>query len=125
SCRTGAACSSAPGRTGRLAGSRLVGRVSMEGLVLLVPVCVGGVFLLVFGLIAVQLARGFARWSRNNASPIETVPARVVTKRTETDGRMNGGAVWTTYYVTFETDDGGRQEYEVEGREFGVLVPNT
>ena len=94
----------------------------MEGLFLLVPVCIGAVFLLVFGAIAVQLVRGFAEWSRNNASPVESVPARVAAKRTETSGRMNGGSVWTTYYVTFELDGGERQEYAVGGREFGTLV---
>ncbi len=94
----------------------------MEGLFLLVPACIGAVFLLVFGIVAWQLVRGFAEWSRNNAMPVESVPARVVAKRTETSGRMNGGSVWTTYYVTFEGEDGERQEYAVRGREFGILV---
>src|SRR3954471_20875632 len=94
----------------------------MEGLFLLIPVCIGGVFLLVFGIIAVQLLRGFAQWSRNNASPVESVPAKVVAKRTETSGRMSGGGVWTTYFVTFELEGGERQEYRVGGREYGVLV---
>jgi hypothetical protein len=96
--------------------------VRMEGLFLLVPVCIGVVSLLVFGIIAWQLARGFAEWSRNNASPVESVPAKVVAKRTETSGRMNGGSVWTTYFVTFELEDGQRPEYAVRGREYGVLV---
>src|SRR3954471_3716450 len=94
----------------------------MEGLFLLIPVCIGGVFLLVFGLIAVALFRGFAQWSRNNASPVVSVEAKVVAKRTDTSGRMSGGRVWTEYYVTFEMKDGQRREYEVEGEEFGVLV---
>jgi hypothetical protein len=94
----------------------------MEFLILLIPVCVGAVFLLVFGLIAWQLAKGFGEWSRNNASPVESVAARVVAKRTETSGRMNGGSVWTTYYVTFELAGGERREFGVWGREFGVLV---
>jgi hypothetical protein len=94
----------------------------MEGLFLLIPVCVGGMFLLVFGIIAVQLFRGFAEWSRNNASPVESVPAKVVTKRTDTSGRMRGGRVWTEYYVTFELDDGERREFWVDGNDFGLLV---
>jgi hypothetical protein len=81
----------------------------MEGLFLLVPVCIGGVFLLVFGIIAVALFRGFAEWSRNNASPVESVPAKVVAKRTDTSGRMSGGRVWTHYYVAFELEDGQRE----------------
>jgi hypothetical protein len=94
----------------------------VEILFLLVPVCIGGVFLLVFGIIAWQLARGFGEWSRNNAMPVETVSAMVVAKRTETSGRMNGGSVWTYYYVTFELQDGERQEYWVGGEKFGVIV---
>jgi hypothetical protein len=94
----------------------------MEGLFLLVPVCIGGMFLLVFGIIAWQLARGFAQWSRNNASPVESVPAKVVAKRTDTSGGMNGRRVWTEYYVTFELEDGQRKEFWVDGEDFGVLV---
>lgn len=94
----------------------------MEGLFLLIPVCVGGVFLLVFGIIAVQFARGFARWSRNNASPVESAPAKVVAKRTDTSGGMNGRRVWTEYYVSFEFEDGSRREFWVDGGDFGVLV---
>ena len=94
----------------------------MEGLFLLVPVCIGGAFLLVFGIIAVRLIRGFAQWSRNNPSPVESVPAKVVAKRTDTSGRMRGGRVWTTYYVTFELEGGERREFWVDGEAFGVLV---
>src|SRR4051812_31704491 len=93
----------------------------MDALFLLVPVCVAAGFVLVFGLIAWQVARGFAQWSRNNASPVETVAARVAARRTDTSG-MSGGRVWTEYYVTFELESGERKEFEVEGGEYGVLV---
>ena len=98
----------------------------MEGLFLLVPACIGvgfvAVFLAVFGLIAVQILRGLGEWSRNNAAPVEEVPAAVVAKRTEVSGHMDGGSTWTTYYATFEFDGGGRREFRVAGRESGVLV---
>ncbi len=98
----------------------------MEGLVLLVPVCIGvvfvAVFVAVFGLIGAQLLRGLGEWSRNNAAPVESVPAAVVAKRTEVSGHMNGGSTWTAYYATFELDGGGRREFQVAGRESGVLV---
>jgi hypothetical protein len=93
----------------------------MEALFLLIPVCVVAVFVLVFGLIAAQFVRGFGHWSRNNASPVESVAARVAAKRTDTSG-MSGGRVWTNYYVTFELEAGERREFEVEGEEYGVLV---
>lgn len=94
----------------------------MEGLFLLIPVCVASVFLLTFGIIAVQLARGLAQWSRNNASPIESVPAKVIAKRTDTSGGMNGRRVWTEYYVTFEFEGGERREFWVGSGDFGVLA---
>jgi len=69
----------------------------------IVPVFIGVVFL----IIAFQLARRAAEWARNNGMPVEAVPARVVSRRTETRGRASHhshGHVWTNYFVTFEVD---------------------
>lgn len=94
----------------------------MEFLFLLVPLFIAGVFVLVFGAIGWQLLKGFGEWSRNNASPAESVPATVVAKRTESSGGMNGRRVWTEYYVAFEMAGGDRREFWVDGEDFGVLV---
>lgn len=83
--------------------------------------CIGVGFVFVFGFFAWVLVRGFAQWTKNNASPVESGPARVAAKRTDTSG-MSGGRVWTSYYVAFELGSGERREFEVEGEEYGVLV---
>lgn len=58
-----------------------------------------------------------------------TVPATVVTKRTDVDRRSSGGAnghrhyrTYTNYYVTFEVESGDRMELHLEGSEYGLLV---
>jgi hypothetical protein len=94
----------------------------VEGLFLLAPVFACGGVVLVFGLVGWQLLRGLGEWSRNNAMPVESVPAAVVAKRADVSGGMNGGSTWTTYYVTFEFDGGERREFWVGGRESGRLA---
>ena len=58
-----------------------------------------------------------------------TVPATVVTKRTDVDRLSSGGAnghrhyrTYTNYYVTFEVESGDRMELHLEGSEYGLLV---
>jgi hypothetical protein len=100
----------------------------------LVPIFVGLVFVLVIGGIIFAIVKGIGTWAWNNEQPIQTVPARVVSKRTSTSGggaTMNsgggaimdsGGSVSTWYYVTFEMENGDRQEWGLAGREYGLLV---
>ncbi len=47
------------------------------------------IFLIVFGSIAFSIVKGIVIWSKNNLSPILTVPAKVVTKRTNIRGGSN------------------------------------
>ncbi len=91
-------------------------------------------FFLIFGIIIVTFivtaAKGLSQWSRNNASPMLTVEAEVVTKRTDVshhhhDAGSNGARTHhsnTSYYVTFQVDSGDRIELRVSGSEFGILV---
>ncbi|AMV37893.1 DUF2500 domain-containing protein [Planctomyces sp. SH-PL62] len=84
-------------------------------------------FLAVFATLAVQAASGIAEWSRNNALTVQESPARVLAKRTEMrgGGPRHGhgrGRVRTYYYVAFDLRSGERQEFEVPGPEYGVLV---
>ncbi len=96
---------------------------------LLVPV----VFLLVIGVFVATMVSGFRTWNRNNQSPRLTVPAVVVTKRTEVShhhanaGDASGAhgfhitsATW--YYVTFQVESGDRMEFAVGGTDFGMLA---
>lgn len=96
---------------------------------LLVPV----VFLLVIGVFVATMVSGLRTWNRNNQSPRLTVPAVVVTKRTEVShhhanaGDASGAhgfhitsATW--YYVTFQVESGDRMEFAVGGTDFGMLA---
>jgi len=97
----------------------------------IVPVIVGIGFVVVLGLIIYRVVQGAQQWKRNNDSPVLTVDARVVTKRTDvshhhhansTNNTMDMGYSTTYYYVTFEVESGDRMEFHVSGEEFGLLA---
>lgn len=82
-------------------------------------------FFLVAAIIVVQLVRSLIGWQRNNHSPILSVPARIVSKRTEVfhHHTQNGaGNSSTKYYVTFEVESGDRMELSLSGKEYGMLA---
>jgi len=87
------------------------------------------VFIIVIGTFIVTAIRGISQWNKNNNSPILTVPATVVTKRTNVTRHHHGGAnghhhhhTSTTYYVTFQVESGDRMEFHVSGAEYGMLA---
>ena len=90
----------------------------------LFPILFFGMFALIVVMFVVTLARGAVRWRRNNASPVLTVEAGVVAKRTQVsrsagaDHDMMGG--FTSYYATFEVESGSRMELAVSGEEYGM-----
>ena len=90
---------------------------------------------------AVLLIGGIGRavyvWIRNNRSPVQTMNARVVTKRMKVSGhgmhtagynpsmRTMGSPTYTRYFATFEMDDNGRRlELNVNDSEYGMLAEN-
>ena len=87
------------------------------------------VFIIVIGTFIVTAIRGIGQWNKNNNSPRLTVPATVVTKRTNVTRHHHGGAnghhhhhTSTSYYVTFEVESGDRMELHMTGSEYGLLV---
>ena len=87
------------------------------------------VFVLVIGTFIVTAIKGIGQWNKNNNSPRLTVPATVVSKRTNVTRHHHGGAnghhhqhTSTTYYVTFQVESGDRMELHVAGHEYGMLV---
>ncbi|GAA2153367.1 uncharacterized protein DUF2500 [Humibacillus xanthopallidus] len=105
------------------------------------------VFLLLFGLIFTLVIAGFvtvvvkglSQWRANEASPLRSVDAMVVSRRTDvhrrpgtvgapTDGSgtMAMGSTSpsssTTYFVTFEELSGERRELQMSGTEFGQMA---
>ena len=87
------------------------------------------VFVLVIGTFIVTAVKGIGQWNKNNNSPRLTVPATVVSKRTNVTRHHHGGAnghhhhhTSTTYYVTFQVESGDHMELHVAGHEYGLLV---
>jgi Na+-transporting methylmalonyl-CoA/oxaloacetate decarboxylase gamma subunit len=100
---------------------------------------VGGGFDTMFGLVfilfvlvfLITMIKAIGQWNKNNNSPRLTVEATVVTKRIDVthhhhDDMGNGiGTHITTStreYVTFQVESGDRMEFQVDGREYGMLV---
>jgi len=95
------------------------------------------VLIVVFAALLIGgIGRGLYVWNKNNHSPRRTVNARVVTKRMKVTGHghtmagtntaMNmsrmGSSTYTTYFVTFELEDGSRLELGVKDGEYGLLA---
>lgn len=84
-------------------------------------------FFAVFGVIVMQLFQGMRQWNKNNHSPRLTVPATVVSKRTNVSRHHNAGSnamshTSTTYYATFQVESGDRMELAMKGYEYGLIV---
>ena len=89
------------------------------------------VFLTILGVIIYRVVLGAKQWKQNNDSPVLTVDAKVVTKRSDvsyqhnmnsSNDAMNMGYSSTTYYVTFEVQSGDRMELRVPDTEYGMLT---
>lgn len=80
------------------------------------------IFIIVFGTFAFAIINGLRQWAKNNAAPVLTVPAKIVTKRTNTRGGSGNSSAQTSYYVTFEVQSGDRLELKLNGREYGLLA---
>lgn len=96
----------------------------------IVPIIIVIIFVFVFGTMIVRSVQGAKQWKRNNESPVLTVDATIVTKRTDvhhysqnagTDN-MHHMSTSTTYYVTFEVASGDRLEFKIRDIEYGKLV---
>ena len=79
-------------------------------------------FIIIFGLIIFTIFKGIAEWSNNNNSPKLSIPAQVVTKRTNTSGGAGDSSASTSYYVTFQVESGDRMELRLSGNEYGMLA---
>ena len=86
--------------------------------------------------LAGAIGRGLWVWIRNNRSPVQTVAARVVSKRMKVTGygshampgrvsamHMNAvSSMHTRYFAAFETENGERVELSVNDAEYGMLA---
>ena len=94
------------------------------------PIIFTLMFLLVFGLILASFIKGISQWNKNNHSPRLTVPATVVSKRTNVSHHHHSNgpdhgvhhSTSTSYYVTFQVESGDRMELHMAGHQYGLLV---
>jgi len=82
------------------------------------------IFVIIISVFVIVAVKGLGEWNKNNNSPRLTVPASIVTKRTNVSRHRhdNHHHTTTTYYVTFQVDSGDRMEFRVDGAEYGLLV---
>ncbi len=81
-----------------------------------------GIAAVVIGAIVFSVAKGVGTWSQNNASPILTRSAWIVTKRTNVWGGSGDTSATTNYYATFQFEDNSREEFEIKDSQFGLMA---
>ena len=84
-------------------------------------------FVAVAAVIIATAVKSLSQWHTNNNSPRLTVPATVVSKRTNVSHHHTGSAAGqyhtsTTYYATFQVESGDRMELQLAGNEYGLLA---
>ena len=92
------------------------------------------IFFCILGLIIYNIVKNISTWNQNNHSEKLTVPAKIVAKRTQVSQHQqpNAGDATgahgftvmssTSYYITFELENGERMELSVRGPEYGMLA---
>jgi hypothetical protein len=96
----------------------------------LMPIFVGLGFIVILGLMIASFITAGIERSQNKQSPILTVEATVVTKRTavrnsthsNSDSTTIYSSSYSTYFVTFEVESGDRLEFTVPEREYGLFA---
>lgn len=96
----------------------------MDWLFSVFPVMFVVVFLTFFIIFVSTLLTGLARRKKDNESPRLTVPAVVVSRRTEyhSNAAQQSTMGRTSYYATFQVESGDRMEFSMTGPEYGVLA---
>lgn len=79
-------------------------------------------FIVIVGLFVFILVRNISLSRKNDKAPRLTVPATVVSKRTNVSGGGEHSHASTSYYVTFQVESGDRMELHLRGHEYGMLV---
>lgn len=83
------------------------------------------VFLLFFfTVVAIIIFQNVRRFKRNNASPVLTVDATIISKRIDVrqSGTEHSSSGSTYYFVTFSLPSGDRMEFSIHGEEYGMLA---
>ncbi len=87
-----------------------------------VPFFIFIIFAIVIMVFITSFVKGIGQYLRNNSIPEENAPARLVAKRTHTWGGHGNMSAHTSYYATFELENGERLEFPVSSQFFGMHV---
>lgn len=79
-------------------------------------------FAIVMMIFITSLVKGAGQYFRNNSTPEECIPVRLVNKRTHTWGGHGDMSAHTSYYATFETEQKDRLEFSVSSEFSGMNV---
>lgn len=78
-----------------------------------IPIIVIVFFIIITGAILFSVGKAAKEHFRNNSMEEVTMPARIITKRTHVWGGHGETGASTSYYVTFEDENGERAEFSV------------
>ncbi|MGE7781012.1 DUF2500 domain-containing protein [Peribacillus sp. NPDC097264] len=98
-----------------------------DGLFTVAPAFIGIIFVIILILFIVNAFNGLSQWKKNEESPRLSVPAHVISKRTNVtrhdhlhDPHVHSQS--SSYFITWEFDSGDRTEFRISGKEFGLLA---
>ncbi len=84
------------------------------------PIFIAIVFLIVIGTIFFRIGSGAKEYFRNNSIEEVTIPARIISKRTHVWGGHGNTSASTSYYITFEDEQGNRAEFSVSSNLYSM-----
>jgi NADH:ubiquinone oxidoreductase subunit 3 (subunit A) len=87
-----------------------------------IPIFVGLIFVIVIGIFIFTIGKGISEYASNKSKAVETKPARVIGKRPHTWGGTGNTSAHTSYYMTFELENGERLEMPVKSNFYGMHV---
>lgn len=86
------------------------------------PIFIMVIFVIVVGTIIFRIGSSAKEHFRNNSMEEVTIPARIITKRTHFWGGHGNTSASTSYYVTFEDEQGNRMEFSLGSNLYGIYA---
>ena len=87
----------------------------------IIPILSFIVFVIIIFVIVATIIFSLRLKAKNDAAPRLKSQAKVISRRTDVHG-VSEGSTHTDYYITFEFEQGSRQEFQVDDYNYGVLI---
>ena len=91
----------------------------------IIPIIITIGFILIFGMIIFTFINSARQKHQDDISPVLTVPASMVTKRSDvrqSANHLNHIHTYRRYYATFQVESGDRMELELKENVYGLLA---